>query len=60
MKFKVGDMVCHEYNRSRIGYVTKLDGRPRSYIYIRWFDETLDIWYSVDSTSFYKSLIKIS
>jgi hypothetical protein len=58
-KFKVGDMVCHEHNRSRIGYVTKFDGgRPRSYIHIRWFDQTHDNWYS-DGPVF-KSLIKIS
>ena len=58
-KFKVGDMICQdEYNRSRIGYVTKIESRPRSYTHIRWFDQTLDTWYS-DGFA-YKSLIKIS
>jgi hypothetical protein len=58
MKFKVGDMVCNEYNRSRIGYVTKIEGRPRLYLHIRWFDETLETWYS--DGPFTKNLIKIS
>ena len=53
-------MICHEYNRSRVGYVTKMEGRPRRYIYIRWFEESLDMWYCIDSTTFYKSLIKVS
>lgn len=53
-------MICHEYNRSRVGYVTKMDRRPRRYIYIRWFEESLDMWYCIDSTTFYKSLIKVS
>lgn len=60
MKFKVGDMICHEHNRSRVGYVTKVEGRPRRYIHIRWFEESLDMWCCIDSITFYKSLIKVS
>ena len=60
MRFKVGDMVCHEYNKSRVGYVTKMEGRPKRYIYIRWFEESFDMWYCIDSGTIYKSLIKVS
>jgi hypothetical protein len=59
-KFKVGDMICNEHNKSRIGYVTKIESRPRSYLHVRWFDQTVDTWYSIGDGPVYKSLIKVT
>jgi hypothetical protein len=59
-KFKVGDMICNEHDKSRIGYVTKIESRPRSYLHVRWFDQTDDTWYSIGVGPVYKSLIKVT